>query len=599
MSEEFKRKLTAILSADVVGYSRLMFDNEEETVRTLKSYRKVIESLIVKFSGRLVDNPGDNLLAEFASVVEALRCAWDIQQEIKSRNVKLAENRKMTFRIGVNLGDVIEEDGRIYGDGVNVSARLESLADAGGICISANVYNHVKNKLPFKYEDQGVQSVKNIDEPIQVYRVVMESRAASQKASTIDEDFRIEGFGGAPAIAVLPFDNLSKDSDQEYFADGIAEDLITRLSSWRSFPVIARNSSFTYKGRAVNVKQVSQELGVRYLVEGSVRKSGEQLRISAQLIDAKTGAHIWADRYDRKLADIFAIQDEITIAIAAAMGAKLNIVEGQRLANFQSKDLNAYDMWMRGIWINIHQAYIDGKWNEKIPESRSLLEKAIKIDQNFARAYVGLAFTYVFEWWASEVSEKSFEILNKAEQFARKSVILDPQLADAHLVMGHVHMLRKERSEMLSSLYRAIEIDPCLSDAHRQLGFSLAESNQPEEAISVIDKGIQLSPCDPLLFDFYRAKSHAYFAAGKYETAIQWAKRSIQQGGNNYLNFIILAASQSHNGQIEDAGIAIKKAEDSAPMKLTLTQIQRSLHFIETDFLERLINGLRKVGLPE
>ena len=598
MQEGLKRKLAAILSADVVGYSKLMTDNEEATVHTIKSYRKIIESLIVEHRGRLVDSPGDNLLAEFGSVVDALRCAWDIQQEIKSRNADLAKNRRMTFRIGVNLGDVIEEEGRIYGDGVNVAARLESLSDAGGICISGSVYNYVENKVPFRFEDPGEQSVKNIEKPIQVYRVLMESETTFQKASAINEDYTIPGFGGAPAIAVLPFDNLSKDPDQEYFADGIAEDLITRLSSWRSFPVIARNSSFTYKGRPVNVKQVSKELGVRYVVEGSVRKAVDKLRISAQLIDAKTGAHIWADRYDRKLMDIFAIQDEITLAIATAIGKKLNVVEGHRLANFQSKNLNAYDMWMRGYWIQT-KAYIDSNWNEKLFDARRLHERAIKLDQNFTRAYVALAFTYVLEWWGSEVSEESREILNKAEIFARKSVVLDPQLGEAHLVMGHVHMLRKERSEMLSSLYRAIEINPCLSDAYIQLGFSLAESNQPEEAISVLDKGIQLSPRDPWLFDFYRAKSYAYFAAKKYEEAIEWAKRSIQQGGNNYLHFITLAASQYHNGQAEEAKISIKKAENVAPMKLTITQLRRSFYYLDTDFLERWMDGLRKAGLPE
>ena len=591
MSEEFKRKLTAILSADVVGYSRLMSDNEEETVRTLKSYRKVIESLIVKFSGRLVDNPGDNLLAEFASVVDALRCAWDIQQEIKSRNVELAENRKMTFRIGVNLGDVIEEDGRIYGDGVNVSARLESLCDAGGICISANVYNHVKNKLPFKYEDQGVQSVKNIDEPIQVYRVVMESRAASQKASTIDEDFRIEGFGGAPAIAVLPFDNLSKDSDQEYFADGIAEDLITRLSSWRTFPVIARNSSFTYKGRAVNVKQVSKELGVRYLVEGSIRKSGDQLRVSAQLIDAKTGAHIWADRYDRKLTEIFAIQDEITTAIAAAMDTSLDVAERKRLAGPQSQNFTAYDLLIRGKWLQLSSPGF-----EVMNESRAFFEKAIEIDPEYSIAFSEIAETYIYECFKPGIDRNI--LLSKAEEAAQKSILLDPQLPDAHLVLAHVYQIRGERDQSIMAARRAIELNPSFSDAYRYLGLFLVEAGQPDEAIMFIEKGIQLSPNDQYLNEFYRGISRAHFASQRYEKAVYWAKRSIQRGAN-FFGWLDLAASQAYMDLIKEAKISLQEAVNMWPGTLTETELRQLVSYVDKDFNNLWFKGLRKAGLSD
>jgi len=645
-TEGYRRKISAILSADVVGYSRLMEENEAATVSTLKAYRETIVIIIGQHHGRVIDSPGDNLLSEFASVVDAVQCAVEIQQAIKAKNADLPDNRKMQFRIGINLGDVIEEGDRIYGDGVNIAARIEGLADAGGICISGSAYEQIASKLALGYEDLGEHTVKNITRPIKVYRIPMDSgvvrnvgktksaaerkwrnialvaitimiigigsmvtwnyisqtgapsKEESQKASIVSEDFTVPGFGGAPAIAVLPFDNLSKDPDQEYFADGIAEDLITRLSSFRSFPVIARNSSFTYKGKAVDVKQVSKDLGVRYVVEGSVRKAGDQTRISAQLIDATTGAHIWADRYDRKLEDIFTIQDEITTAIASAMGARLKVAEGQRLAESQPQNLTAYDLWMRGM-STYYQGFKEESDSEIFPEARILFEKAIEINPDFAPAYVGLAYTYLIYWYMTGYTEFAFESLNQAEQYARKSVILDPQLAEAHLVMGEVHELRNELSEMFSEQYRAIELNPSFSQAYLQLGFSLAVSDQTEEAIAVLDKGIQLSPCDPWLSESFRAKSMAYFSARQYEKAIEWAKRGIQQGGNHSFHFLQLAASQSQMGQIEEARIALQKAKDDAPFEITLSQLRRILYFWPSEYLERWLDGLRKAGLPE
>ena len=361
---EFKRKLTTILSADAVGYSRLMADNEEETVRTLKLYRSIIESLITKYTGRLVDSPGDNILAEFSSVVDSLRCAWDIQQEIKSRNLDLPENRRMRFRIGVNLGDVIEEEGRIYGDGVNVAARLESLADAGGICISGNVYNHVKNKLSFRYGNQGNQTVKNIEDPVHVYRVLMEPERVQKEpvkqtnqskwkrvlavalgvlilslagvgfyiwgtyiqtpevGSLVDQKDEIT-LPAESSIAVLPFDNMSGNKDKEYICEGMSENIITALSNATGMTVVSRQSSFKYKDKRTDVKEISEDLKVRYVLEGSIQSFGENIRVTAQLIDATKGHHLWAESYDRKLKDLFAIQDEITLKIVKALQVEL------------------------------------------------------------------------------------------------------------------------------------------------------------------------------------------------------------------------------------------------------------------------------------
>ena len=349
--EGFKRKLTTILNADVVGYSRLMEDNEEATIKTLNTYRNSMSRLIEQYRGRVVDMTGDNFMAEFSSVVDAVKCAVEIQKEMSERNVDLTEGRKMLFRIGVNLGDIIEEEDRIYGDGVNIAARLEDLAEEGGICISGTAYDHVKNKLPFKYETLGEQVVKNIKEPIRIYKVLMEKDADDL---TLDKKLELPK---KPSIAVLPFVNISGDPDQEFLSDGITEEIITGLSKIPKIFVIARNSTFTYKGKPVKVQNVSEQLGVQYVLEGSVRKAGNRIRITAQLVDAIIGHHLWADRYDRDLGDIFALQDEITMKILTALQVKLTEGEQARVFSKGTVNLEAYLKWLQAheYWLSLNE----------------------------------------------------------------------------------------------------------------------------------------------------------------------------------------------------------------------------------------------------
>ena len=390
MAEEgFKRKLTAILSADVEGYSRLMGDDEEATVRTLTAYREVLTTLIQQHNGQVLDSPGDNLLAEFVSVVDAVQCAVAVQKEIKARNDQLPEERKMLFRIGINLGDVIQEDERIYGDGVNIAARLEGLSEPGGICISKTAFDHIESKLPYGYEFLGDQSVKNIAKPVGAYRVVMEPRvtvadepegekrppmrrmpilvgaaavlmlviaigiwqfyARRPSVEPASKEKMAFPLPDKPSIAVLPFDNLGGDSEQEYFSDGLAENIITQLSQIHSLFVISRNSSFTYKGKPVKVNQVAQELGVRYVLEGSVQRAENQIRVTAQLIDAATGRHLWADRYDRELKDIFAVQDEITRNIITEMAVTLGEGDNERLMQKKAYNVKAWIAYREGV----------------------------------------------------------------------------------------------------------------------------------------------------------------------------------------------------------------------------------------------------------
>jgi adenylate cyclase len=343
---DFKRKLTAVFSADVAGYSRLMGEDEEATVKTLETYKQVMFSLIKQHRGRVIDFPGDNILAEFASVVDAVQCGVAVQKELQARNADLPETRRMQFRIGINLGDVIEEGERIYGDGVNIAARLEALAEPGGICISKTAFDHIESKLPFGYQFLGQQTVKNIARPVGAYKVLMETRVIDgeekEEVRTGQPNKLAPLLPDKPSIAVLPFVNMSGDPEQEYFSDGISEDIITSLSQSSQMLVIARNSTFSYKGKSVNVQQVSRELGVKYILEGSVRKMGKRVRITAQLIDGTTGHHVWADRYDRNLEDTFDIQDEITFKIVKELEVKLTDGEQARLYSKGTQNIEAY-----------------------------------------------------------------------------------------------------------------------------------------------------------------------------------------------------------------------------------------------------------------
>ena len=429
MAEEgFKRKLTAILSADVEGYSRLMGEDEEATVRTLTAYREVLTTLIQQHNGKVLDSPGDNLLAEFASVVDAVQCAVAVQKEIKTRNVGLPDNRRMQFRIGINLGDVIQEKERIYGDGVNIAARLEGLSDPGGICISKTAFDHIESKLPYGYEFLGDQTVKNIAKPVGAYRVMLEPRVTVAREPEKEKPVRVRRIPilivamvalvitisfvawhfyirrpsvepasvekmayplpKKPSIAVLPFNNLSREPEQEYFCDGMTEDLITDLSKISGIFVIARNSTFAYKEKPAKIRQVAEELGVRYVLEGSVRKADKQIRINAQLIDAVTGHHLWADRYDGNLDNVFALQDKITQKIIGALAVKLTANEKKQISFRGTDNIDAYDALLQG-WDYYLRSTPDA-FRQAIP----FFEKAVELDPNYGVAYAALALTY-------------------------------------------------------------------------------------------------------------------------------------------------------------------------------------------------------------
>jgi len=587
MEESFKRKLTAILSADAAGYSRLMADNEEETVRTIKSYRKVMESLITKYTGRLVDSPGDNILAEFPSVVDGLRCAWDIQKEIKSRNMDLAENRRMTFRIGINLGDVIEEEGRIYGDGVNVAARLESLAEPSGICISGIVYNQVKKKLPFRFEDQGEQSVKNIEEPVQVYRVLMESETTDREAvrlKTEPDEFKLpEG----PSIAVLPFDNMSGDKEQEYICDGLTENIITSLSYNPKLFVIARNSSFHFKGKSPKVQEVARELGVQYVLEGSFQKIGDRVRITAQLIDANKGHHLWAERYDRDLKDFFVLQDEIAEKIFTALTVKLTDGEWVNISAKYPISFEARLKMMKAVRLNYRHNLGDNIL------ARQEAEQALELSPNHPNIYIALAWNY-FGAVLLNSNIPPIDLLAKASKYAEMVLDIDDKNPDPHIILSMISLFGGAHDEAIDKAKVAITLNPNYDYAYYTLGNIYTYADEPERGLELIKKAIKLNPIPHALY--LLGMGNAYCFLGRYNEAITVLKKNIARDPDHFSAHLALALTYSLSNQDEKAQKEIFEVLKLYP-EFSLEKNALRWPLKNQDQKERFIEALRKAGL--
>ena len=582
-SEGIERRLAAILNADVVGYSRLMAQDAVTTLRTLKVYVDLMGGLIRQHGGRVVDAVGDNVLAEFRSAVDAVACAAEVQQQVEARNAELPPERRMLLRIGINLGDLIVDGDRIAGDGVNVAARIQALADPGGVSISGSVFEQVEGKLPLDFADQGERRVKNIPKPVRVFQVKLRSARKSERAAP--SELTVPGFAGRHALAVLPFTNLSDDPAQEYFADGLAEDLITRLSALRLFPVIARNSSFVYKGGAVDVKAVSRELGVHYVVEGSVRKAGDRVRVSVQLIDATTGLHVWAERYDRELSDVFALQDEITETIVASLGPALSRAEIRRVRHRPPEKLDAWDCAQRGLWHLFQYTKAD------IVEAQSWLNRAIELDPGSSRAFSLLAFSHLFGIiyrWSESPAQCRADALRAAEQ----AVALDEEDPAALTALGFVCSMTGQLERAIAVLERAIRLNPSSALAHWALGAALAPFGCPDCAIPLIEKAIRLSPHDPWMHEFLFNIAAAHFLAERYEQAVAHAKRSLQAKPDQPGACRVLAASYGHLGQTEEARAALDALLQLRP-DFSAADLGA---FLPPAVAERYLGGLRKAG---
>jgi adenylate cyclase len=578
--ERAKRKLTAILSADVKAYSRLMGEDEVGTVAILKKYREIISSLVQQFRGRVVDSTGDNILSEFSSVVDAVQSAVEIQKDLQGKNATLPENRRMEFRIGVNLGDVIEEEGRIYGDGVNIAARVEGLAEPGGICISGTAYDHVENKLAVNFEYLGEQAVKNIRKPIKVYRVLMRPDAFSQSK----EEMKLPD---KASIAVLPFVNMSGDPEQEYFSDGLTEEIITGLSKLPHLFVIARNSTFTYKGKAVKVQQISREMGAKYVLEGSVRSAGERVRITAQLVDGATGQHLWADRYDRELKDIFAIQDEITMNIMIALQVKLTEGEQARLQAKYTKNLDAYVKYLQA-----------GEYLVKFSKEGTVLAKqkyqeCIALEPGYAPAYGGLAVTYLQEAWHgwSETPEQSGAL---AMQYAQKCVALDESLSYAHAVLGIIHLVLRQWDKAIEESEIAVSLSPNSADSVVMLAITYRTVGRVEEALSMLEKAMRLNPMPPnwYLHEF----GSCYRLMGRYNEAIAMLKKVLDRNPiylNSRLNLI---ATFVMSGRVEDARAEAAEVLKQSP-DFSVERFLKDFPYKDQNIIDGLRECLLKAGL--
>jgi adenylate cyclase len=615
------RKLRAILSADVKGYSRLMSDDEQHTIDTLKKYRKIMSEMIQQHTGRVVDAPGDNMLVEFSSVVHAVQGAVSIQKELQKRNDELPDNKRLEFRIGINIGDVIQDGESLYGEGVNIAARLEGLADPGGICISRGVYRHIQNKLGYGYEYLGENEVKNIKHPVRVYKILMDAKDAGkliggerkpllktlawsavivvsimfgfhlfQKPAAPEfEPASVEKMANPlpdrPSIAVLAFDNMTGDKEQEYFSDGLSEEIITALSSVPELFVIARNSSFTYKGKPVNVQQVSEELGVQYVLEGSVRKSGEKIRITAQLIDALKGHHLWAETYDRNIEDLFVVQDEITMKILEELEVKLI---GNRLRAPCSKNLKAYLKYLKAT------GHFSRFTREDNNAARRLAKEAITLDPGYACAYsiLGMIHWYAVILGQTESPEKS---LATAKKMVDKAIDLNPSLAGPHGALAYIYYAMGKYELAIVKAEEALTINPDGELANSAMGYVLTFLGRSKKAIPFYKKLIRLDPFST--YSFYRL-GVSYFLSGQNKEAIQACQKAIDNNPDDSRPKYVLTAAYSAAGLMEKAKAAASVILKMNP-KFTLEQYSKKLKFKNQADKELILTNLRKSGLPE
>jgi TolB-like protein/class 3 adenylate cyclase len=578
-----ERRLAAILAADVAGYSRLMSADEEGTLAQLKAYRReLVDPKIAEHRGRIVKTTGDGALVEFASAVDAVRCAMEIQRALAERNAAIPEDRRIEFRIGINVGDIIIDEGDIYGDGVNIASRVETLASPGAICLSDNAYRQIKGKLALDVSDMGEQRLKNIPQPVRLYSIRLDGTSARPALALPDR----------PSIAVLPFQNMSGDAEQEYFADGMVEDIITALSRMRWLFVIARNSSFTYKGRTVDVKQVGRELGVRYVLEGSVRKSVNRVRITGQLIDALTGTHLWADRFDGALEDIFDLQDRVTASVVSAVAPKLERVEIERAKRKPTESLDAYDYYLRGVASAIPYT------REGDNEALRLFYRAIELDPDFAVAYGWAAWIFVNRKSNGWMTDRALEIA-EAARLGQRAVELGDDDAAALCWGGFaLAYVAYELDDGIAYLDRALVLNPNLAAAWYVSAWLKVYIGEPEVAIERLARAIRLSPLDPFIFRMHAGIAYAHFFAGRYDEASSWAEKAVRARPTWLTAVRGAAASHALAGRLDEARKYMARMRELDPA-LCISNLKDLLPLRRVEDFAKWAEALRKAGLPE
>ena len=590
-SDQVKRKLAAILAADIAGYSRLMGADEAGTLARLKEYRReLIDPKTKQYRGRVVKTTGDGILIEFPSVVDAVGGAIDVQQGMRQRNADVPPEKRIEFRIGVNLGDVIIDGRDLYGDGVNIAARLEGLAEPGGICISQTVLNHARGKIAFDVEDLGEQDLKNIAQSVHVYRIVFDP---ARRGTMSRAQAPVLALPDKPSIAVLPFQNMSGDPQQEYFTDGIVEEIITALSRMRWLFVIARNSSFTYKGRMVDVKQVGRELGVRYVLEGSVRKAANRLRITGQLIDASTGVHLWADRFDGGIEDVFDLQDDVTSCVIGAIAPKLEQAEIERAKRKPTESLDAYDYYLRGM------ASVYGSTKESLGEALRLFYKAIELDPDFASAYGVAAWCYFWRlvngWMTNRVQEiaEASRLAGRAAELGRDDAVA---LSFSGLALGFCVGDLEAGVELID---RALALNPNLAVAWTASGCLRSRLGDQDEAIEHLARAMRLNPLDPLMFFMQNAVALAHFLAGRYDEAWPLAEKAARRPPFFFSAIRLAAASNAFAGRLDEARKCVARALQLDPDLRISSLKDRVGPFRRLEDLAKYVEALRKAGLPE
>jgi len=579
------RRLAAILAADVAGYSRLMGADEGATLAALKAIRRELsDPKVNEHHGRIVKTTGDGLLIEFSSVVDAVRCAVEVQRAMAERNTEVPEARRIEFRIGINLGDIILDDDDIYGDGVNIAARLEALTEPGGICVSRVVHDQVRDKLDVVFEDMGEQQVKNIARPVHIWRVRLGAKPAVSAPLALPDK---------PSIAVLPFQNMSGDPEQEYFADGMVEEIITALSRIRWLFVIARNSSFTYKGKPVDVKQVARELGVRYILEGSVRKAGGRVRITAQLIDASTGAHLWADRFDGSLEGVFELQDQVASGVVGSIEPRLRQSEIERANRKLTESLDAYDLYLRAL------ALRDIHTDESVREAVSLLKRALAIDPNYApaKALIGWHRVHQTSHGRSPVSDTDTA---EAVALARQALEAGKDDPDTlWMAAATLTIFAGELTVAAAAIDRALTLNPNSAHAWMVRGVVSVNLGQPGPAIEACERAMRLSPLDRQRRNFTTGIARAHLVAGRYEEAADWAERTLRDEPGYRAALVTKAIACAHLARMEEARAALSQQIEAQP-GLTIARYRAFWSRVfSPELMEISLSGLRKAGLPE
>jgi adenylate cyclase len=579
-----ERRLAAIFAADVAGYSRLMSQDEVGTLRTLTAHREIMDRLIAEYGGRIANTAGDGVLAEFPSAVDAVQCAMAVQEALAQIDYDTPAERCLRFRIGVHVGDVMIRGGDLLGDGVNIAARLQGLADPGGICLSEAAYGYVRKALPLTFTDLGPQKVKNIEEPVKAYALkpLLSVRVDTEGAKSL-------ALPDKPSIAVLPFTNMSGDPEQAFFADGMTEDIITGLSRLKWLFVIARNSTFTYKGRAVDVRQVAGELGVRYVLEGSVRTSGKRIRITGQLIDAETGKHIWAEKYDRLLEDVFAVQDEITESVVAAIEPHLYAQEDSRLAGQPPGDISTWGLVVRAIVLASH---LGQRHNE---EARSLLERAIASEPTYAKAHAILSWAVWWAAWNYWVPDEA-QGFEQAKRHAEEALALDPSEPWARMMLGLCLSSEGHHERALRELEEALRINPSFALAHSIYGWALARAGSFDEAVAQTGAALRMSPADSFLSFYELLHGFALLVSRRYGEALPLLHKSIVAFPEFPTHYALLISCCGHLGLREEAQTLLEHRNTLGP-PLTVSLNRRQLQKYATGPI--IAEGLSKAGVPE